>query len=423
MYDTKLDRERTEELFQASWFYTDPTSKWCPTNEGKWERLKADELKLAERRARELLFSQRNRSRGAATEETWTRRELIVIPGNEVKREHLRFMWEPYLPLGKLIHFGGNSSQGKSPVTIDLAARITSGLGWPDDQPNAHGPRSVILLNVEDDLNDTIMPRFDLAGGTGETFLYVKGTKLSNENTSIERALALDSDIELIANHARSVPDLGLIVIDPITNYLGRIKMNDETEVRSVLTPIANLAAELNIPVITVGHFNRRERGTDPLHRMMGAAAFAGVARVVYAFGPDPEDVNKYAHVMTVVRGATGEGASLRYLTEEVERAWDGQSSKVLRVAWRGKSNAVAEDAVDPESSKSRSKVAEAAAILKEYLRDGEKSATECTEHLKKAGFDLEKLNSRRIRYRAKVGTRQKQKQWWWYLETTGALF
>src|SRR5215470_5802852 len=57
---------------------------------------------------------------------------LIVIRGDEVEEKPLRWTWEPYLPLGKLVHFGGNSSQAKSPVTIDLAARISVGTQWLD---------------------------------------------------------------------------------------------------------------------------------------------------------------------------------------------------------------------------------------------------------------------------------------------------
>jgi DnaB-like helicase N terminal domain len=51
--------------------------------------------------------------------------QLIVIRGDEVAEKPLRWIWKPYLPLGKLVHFGGNSSQAKSPITVDLAARIS----------------------------------------------------------------------------------------------------------------------------------------------------------------------------------------------------------------------------------------------------------------------------------------------------------
>lgn len=269
---------------------------------------------------------------------------LIVIRGDEATEKPLRWMWKPYLPLGKLVHFGGNSSQAKSPVTIDLAARISTGAPWPDGTPNDKGPRSVILLNIEDDLEDTILPRFRLAGGDKSKLYYVKGTRITlDQSESLERSMSLEADMHHLVQLARSVPDLGVVIVDPVTNYLGGKKMIVEEDMRGLLTPLASLAAELGIVAITVGHFNRREKGTDP-HRMMGAAAFSGVARAVYAFGPDPDEESKYCHVMTVVRSCGGEGLALRYRTELVtENCPDSFPTEIVKVVWTGTSEATAQ--------------------------------------------------------------------------------
>jgi hypothetical protein len=329
---------------------------------------------------------------------------LIVIRGDQATEKALRWMWKPYLPLGKLVHFGGNSSQAKSPVTIDLAARVSTGAPWPDETPNGLGARSVILLNIEDDLEDTILPRFRLAGGDKSKLYYVKATRIAlSEAESLERGVSLESDMQHLAKLARSLPDLGLIVVDPITNYLGSKKMIVEEDIRALLTPFASLAAELGILVITVGHLNRREKGTDPLHRMMGAAAFVGVARAVYAFGPDPDEESKYCHVMSVVRSCGGEGSALRYRTELIaENCPDSFPTEIIKVVWTGTSDATAEDIVDSTSVADKTQEHEAALVLKNLLRDGRKSATECTAALKAEGYDVEKqLNASRIRRKA----------------------
>jgi Bifunctional DNA primase/polymerase, N-terminal/AAA domain/Primase C terminal 1 (PriCT-1) len=280
--------------------------------------------------------------------------ELIVVRGDETVEKSMRWMWKPYLPLGKLIHFGGNSSQAKSPVTVDLAARISTGAAWPDGAVNTQGPRSIILLNIEDDLEDTILPRFRVAGGDKSRLYYVKGTRVAlSKSDSLERLVTLEADMQNLIKLARSLPELAVIIIDPVTNYLGSKKYIDESDMRSILTPLANLAAELGIVVVTVGHFNRREKGTDPIHRFLGANAFIGVARAVYAFGPDPEEESKFAHVMTVVRACGGEGSALRYHTEIVTESGDGNApNEIIRVVWDGCSNATAEDSVDPSPSK-----------------------------------------------------------------------
>jgi hypothetical protein len=350
---------------------------------------------------------------------------LIVIRGDQATEKPLRWMWKPYLPLGKLVHFGGNSSQAKSPVTVDLAARISVGAEWPDGTPNDKGPRSVILLNIEDDLEDTILPRFRLAGGDKSKLYYVKGTRIDlEESESLERGMSLESDMHHLAQLARSIPDLGMVIVDPVTNYLGGKKMIVEEDMRALLTPLASLAAELGIVVITVGHLNRREKGSDPLHRMMGAAAFSGVARAVYAFGPDPDEESKYCHVMTVVRSCGGEGSALRYRTELVtENCPDSFPTEIVKVVWTGKSDATAEDAVDSTSTLDKTRESEAALMLKNLLRDGRKSSTECHATLKAEGFDLDQLNAGRIRRKAGAESKKFQgdKFYSWYIPEVGA--
>jgi len=350
--------------------------------------------------------------------------ELIVVRGDEVAEKPLRWVWKPYLPLGKLVHFGGNSSQAKSPVTVDLAARISAAAHWPDGSPNTIGPRSVILLNVEDDFEDTILPRFRLAGGDKSKLHYVKGTRISaNDSKPLDCGVILADDMHHLVGLAKSLPDLGLIILDPITNYLGTSKMNAEEQMRALLTPLAALAAELGIVVITVGHFNRRERGTDPLHRIMGAAAFGGVARAVYTIGPDPEEESKYCHVMAVGRACGGEGSALRYRTElVVENCPDSFPTDIVKVIWTGKSDATAEDIVDSASSLDKARESEAAMVLKNFLRDGRKPANDCTAMLKAEGYDLDKLNAYRIRHKAGAESKKfpNDRFYSWYLGSPG---
>jgi hypothetical protein len=356
------------------------------------QAMEENDLDGAREAGEEFLHSLRPR---IATEES----PLEVIRGDQVEETALRWSWKRYLPLGKLVHFGGNSSQAKSPVTVDIAARFSSGTAWPDGTPNEHGPLSVIILNIEDDFQDTILPRFRLAGGRKEKLHYVRGTKVTGDSC---RGLALDRDTEHLVQLAKSLPDLGLIIIDPITNYLGKYKMNSEEDVRAALTPLAAMAADLGIVVITVGHLNRREKGTDPLHRMLGAAAFSGVARAVYAFGPDPDDRSPYAHVMTTVRGCGGDGDALRYRTELVTNiSSSGFTTEIIKVYWTGKSDASAADSIDSVSTGEKTQEAEAGVLLRNLLSDGRKPAKECTSALLAEGYDVNKLNAGRVRRKA----------------------
>jgi hypothetical protein len=141
---------------------------------------------------------------------------------------------------------------------------------------------------------------------------------------------------------------------------------------------------------------------------MMGAAAFSGVARAVSAFGPDPEEESKYCHVMTVVRGCGGDGSALRYRTELVEEHCpDSFPTEIIKVVWTGKSNATAEDSVDPLSAKEKSQLTEAAQALIQFIGDETKPAVECERFLKDAGFDPEKVNTSYVRKKAGVTSKR----------------
>ncbi len=337
---------------------------------------------------------------------------------DHVEKKHLAYLWPGYLPANKLVHFAGESTEGKSPVTVDLIARVSAGLKWPDERENSVGPRKVLLMAGEDDPEDTVKPRLELAGALLENVVYLK-VSITKDSTDIEKSVALDADMEVLMEAARQLDDLALIVWDPFSNYLGNKALNKEEDMRQLLMPLSDLAREIGCCIVTVGHLNKRERGTDPLQRIMGAAAIKGVARFIYFFGPDPEDADKFAHVMVQRRGVGAK--SLRYATEGVKVTWDGQESEVVRVVWRGFSEATSEDAVDPASGKEKSSEEKAAVVLKKFLSTGKKPSAECYEHMSESGFALQDkqnpgLNSLKVRKKAGVDTEQKDKKHWWFL-------
>lgn len=319
-------------------------------------------------------------------------KRLVYRWGDTIKPEPLEFFWDPVLPMASLTHFGGASSNGKSPVTVDLAARISTGADWPDGSRNIYGPRSVIMLNVEDRAEDTIVPRFLLAGGDPKKLCVVEGTQFDTETAEdLERMVAFDEDMELLQTFAEGIPDLGLLSVDPITNYLGKQRMNNEAEVRSVLTPIAKLCQRLKICGITVGHHNKSD-SKSPLEKMMGAAAFVGVARAVWSFGPNPEGESQYCRMMAPARGNIGDKA-LHYRTTV-------NAEKTVSIIWEGWGEGSAEDTVTHVTREDRSKEVDAGDRLRDFLEEsGPQPARVCKDKLREWGV----TNESRARRRAGV--------------------
>jgi hypothetical protein len=52
-----------------------------------------------------------------------------------VKPERVEWLWAGRIPYGKLTIFDGDPDKGKSMITVDIAARVTTGRGFPDGSP------------------------------------------------------------------------------------------------------------------------------------------------------------------------------------------------------------------------------------------------------------------------------------------------
>jgi hypothetical protein len=332
--------------------------------------------------------------------------EVLLKSFDSIEKEHVRWLWPKYLPLGRLIHLAGESGEGKSPVTLDLIARISSGADWPDGTKNEAGPRSVILLSAEDDVRDTIRPRLELAGADLTRVFDVRCTVRKGQSP-YEKLLALDRDTNKLIERAREVRGLGAMFIDPITNYLGSAQMKVEEEIRKLLMPVLAGVRELEVLGLTVGHLNRRERGTSPLQRIMGAAAFHGIARVIYFAGRDPEDADKHAHVLVQQRGFAA--PSLRYRTTTKPLTWDGITEEIIQIEWRGTSSASGQDVVDPTADSEKKASADAATELRNIIsaEGGCPPAETAKQQLTDAGFDINNASWSRIMHRAGAVSRR----------------
>src|SRR6185437_677137 len=73
------------------------------------------------------------------------------------------WLWPGRLALGKLAILDGDPGLGKSLVTLDLCARLSTGRPFPDDSAGP-GPAAALILNGEDSAHDTVRPRLEALG-------------------------------------------------------------------------------------------------------------------------------------------------------------------------------------------------------------------------------------------------------------------
>jgi len=209
---------------------------------------------------------------------------------SEIKPEPLRFLWPGRFPLGKLNLLVGDPGKGKSLLAEDITSRTTRGTAFPDGATCKLG--AVIIASAEDDPADTIRPRLDVAGADVDRVHILEGMHVTLTDGSItERAFNLETGIPALEDALNRVGGVRLVVIDPISAYLGGVDSNTNSEVRGCLAPLAALAAKYEVAVLAITHL--RKSAGPAVHRAIASIAFTAAARAVWAVASDPADANR----------------------------------------------------------------------------------------------------------------------------------
>ena len=79
------------------------------------------------------------------------------------------------IPFGKVTLLQGDPGDGKSKLMLSLAALLSKGAPLPfADEDESGEPMTVIYQTTEDDADDTVVPRFNSAGGDGDRLIFIK---------------------------------------------------------------------------------------------------------------------------------------------------------------------------------------------------------------------------------------------------------
>jgi len=209
---------------------------------------------------------------------------------SEVVAEDVVWLWRNRIPIGKLTLFSGNPGIGKSFVSIDMAARVTTGAAWPDLPGESREPGNVIVVSCEDGLGDTVKPRLLAAGGDPSKVIALESVcEDGRDGEVIERGFRLDTDIPILEQLLIDNPDTRLVLIDPISGFCGKVDQYRDAEVRAMLAPLSALAAKYGVAVVMVGHM-AKAKGGNALTQPMGSIAFVAAARAQLGFFKDRDD-------------------------------------------------------------------------------------------------------------------------------------
>ena len=263
----------------------------------------------------------------------------LVVRVSDVARVPVRWLWDKRIPLGKVTFITGDPDRGKSVVSLDLAARWSTGSPMPGE-PAGRPPGTVLLVCAEDDLADTIRPRLEAAGADLDRIAFLP---LRRNDDGIAVPLTLPDDLaQLRAAVVRS--GATLVIIDTISAHLSEsIATNNDASVRRATTPLADLAQQSGCAIVGIRHFNKASE-MRAIYRGGGSIAFSGAARseLVVAEHPDQPGVTVLARLKNnLAAKGTVVGMRFRLVSDELYDApvvaWEGPEAIDVETLLHGK--------------------------------------------------------------------------------------
>ena len=174
-----------------------------------------------------------------------------------IKAKPRGWVWKGVIPAGQLSLLIGERSVGKSMFALDLAARVTQGLGGPHD--GEAGKRgSVILFIGQDDLEGTVRVRLDAAGADEKWVHCVQSEDLEKEDAeefcAPRWAFREDSDVYTLGTYLDGLRKMGqpvrLVVIDPASVFLDIPDGQRDIKLRGMIAKLRDLAARSGTAIL-----------------------------------------------------------------------------------------------------------------------------------------------------------------------------
>jgi archaellum biogenesis ATPase FlaH len=223
-----------------------------------------------------------NNGHAVAKQESQSVRLSTIVP------KGIEWLHKGRIPRGKITILAGDPDVGKTFLTLDIAARVSTGNRWPDGAENKAG--NVLILSAEDDLADTLVPRLQAAGADLDRIQALPTiTKINSDTNEVVNVIpSLTKDLQTIEKEI-ALHKTKLLIIDPINAYLPGVDTHRDAELRAkVFAPLKLLAEEYGLALICVMHLNKSS-SMSAKHRVSGSIAYVAASRATWLITNDKD--------------------------------------------------------------------------------------------------------------------------------------
>ena len=271
---------------------------------------------------------------------------LVATPLAEIEMRSIEWLEKPLWQQSAFELLSGPKGAGKGTYLAGLAARIT------------HAERNVVFVSTEDSAEIDLKPRLVAAGAD------------IDRCSIIRQHVQLPGDVEELRLLAGELGNVGMLVIDPVANHIGKSNSNHDAEVREAIAPLNGLANDLGCLLIGVRHPGK-DRSRGALASILGSTAWTDTPRAVVMIAVDDEDP-ALRHIQVVAGNRSLNGSAEAFRIDAVQVP--GLTEPITLAVPLGASTKSVDDLLTGAQPTTRVSSDELQALLARELATGEKT-------------------------------------------------
>jgi len=160
------------------------------------------------------------------------------------------------------------------------------------------------------------------------------------------RAFNPKSDLARLAEEVQRIGNVRLVVIDPITAYLGGVDSHKNADVRALLSPLSDFAEDFSLAILGISHLNK-SNAQDALQRVNGSLAFVAALRAALIVLKDKANPHRRLLLLLKNNLAKDSGG----LAFSVQSASLGNGIETSHVVWEREAVTItADDALNAQA-------------------------------------------------------------------------
>ena len=333
---------------------------------------------------------------------------LKIINMSDIQAQPIHWLWDGWLPLGKMTILAGAGGCGKTNLSLALIATITTAGTFPDGS-KCKSAGKVLIYSTEDDPADTLKPRLIANGADVSKVSIISGR--TNEKGELE-PFDPSRDFPKIEEYIKANPDVKLLMIDPIISAVSG-DMNKANDVRKSLQPLVDLANEYKFAVLGITHFSKGSSGSGPADRIIGSQAFTALARMAWVASKREEEGD-----CILVRAKSNNSILEGGVKYQIESETVLDSIETTKTVWLGTIEGTARELLN-EAENTEGSNGSTLDLAKEFLIDllgsvEKMAASEVQDEAKNAGYSVASI--RRAKDNLNIKPFKDGSAWYWKL-------